>query len=129
MDIDRHWAESYVGVPYIGCDCAQLCIRVQKDQFNKTVGIPAGRPDGLRGISDMILDLQDDFAIQVSVPEEGDAVLMIGRGRLNHIGTVCFINGQEYVLHAMRNVGMTCLHKTHTLKSVGLSVEGYYRWK
>ena len=125
----RHWAESYVGIPYTECDCAQLCVRIQKDLYDKLIGLPTGRPTGLRAVSDTILELQDDFATQVSVPEEGDAVLMIGRGRLNHIGIVCFINGQEHVLHAMRNVGMTCLHRTHALKSVGLSVEGYYRWK
>lgn len=129
MNIYRHWAESYVGLPYSECDCAQLCVRVQKDEFNRHIGIPADRPTGIRAVSEMIDDLQAEFAAQVSVPEEGDAVLMIGRGRINHIGTICFINGQEHVLHAMRNVRMTCLHKIVSLKAVGLSIEGYYRWK
>ncbi len=127
--MERHWAEQYVGLPYAQYDCAQLCVKIQKEQFNKSVGIPAGRPTGLHNISDMILDLQDDFAVQVSVPVDGDAVLMVGRGRLNHIGTICYINEQEHVVHAMRNVAMTVIHKIVALKDVGLSVEGYYRWK
>lgn len=127
--MERHWAEGYVGVPYSECDCAQLAVQVQKEWFNRIIGLPAGRPDGIRSVSNLIHDLQADFATQVGVPEEGDAVLMIGRGRINHIGTVCFINGREHVLHAMKNVGMTCLHRTPSLRHVGLTVEGYYRWK
>lgn len=127
--MSRHWAEQYVGLPYGQCDCAQLCVRIQKEHFNKEVGLPGGRPSGLHDVSNMILDLQGEFASQVATPDDGDAVLMVGRGRLNHIGTICFINGQEHVVHAMRNVGMTVIHKITALKDVGLTVEGYYRWK
>ena len=125
----RHWAESYVGIPYVECDCAQLCVRVQHQRFKKLLNIPLSRPSGLRGTSDMIVDLQDDFATLVSVPEEGDAVLMIGRGRINHIGIACYINKQLHVLHAMRNAGMTCLHNSNSLSNIGLKIEGYYKWK
>ena len=125
----RHWSERYVGIPYSEHDCAQLCVKVQSEQFNNIINIPIKRPNGLRGVSDMISDLQDDFAYSVLKPEEGDAVLMIGRGRLNHIGTACYINNQLHILHAMRNAGITVLHNNIALASVGLKIEGYYRWK
>lgn len=127
--MERHWAESYVGIPYSECDCAQLCVRVQHQRFKKLLDIPLIRPSGLREISDMISNLQDDFATIVAVPEEGDAVLMIGRGRLNHIGIACYIKNQLYVLHAMRSAGMTVLHNIVVLNSIGIDVEGYYKWK
>lgn len=125
----RHWAEFYVGLPYVEYDCAQLCAKVQLAQFGKTLSIPTQRPEGIRGVSELISDLRDDFAVKTSYPEEGDAVLMIGRGRINHIGIACFINKQLYVLHAMRNAGMTVLHKVISLGDIGLKVEGYYKWK
>lgn len=127
--MERHWAESYVGIPYIECDCAQLCVRVQQQKFKKLLTIPLYRPPGLRGISEMIDNLQDDFADKIDVPTEGDGVLMIGRGRLNHIGIACYIRGQLYVLHAMRSAGMTVLHNVNTLGNMGIEVEGYYKWK
>lgn len=127
--MERHWAESYVGIPYSECDCAQLCVRVQHQRFKKLLDIPLIRPSGLHEISDMISNLQDDFATIVAVPEEGDAVLMIGRGRLNHIGIACYIKNQLYVLHAMRSAGMTVLHNIVVLNSIGIDVEGYYKWK
>ncbi len=125
----RHWADQYVGTPYVEYDCADLCVQVQQAQFNKAIGLPASRPNGLRGVSDMIETLQDDFATPTVVPVEGDAVQMIGRGRLNHIGILCTINHEPHVLHAMKNAGMTVLHKIVALKDIGLIVEGYYKWK
>lgn len=125
----RHWADSYVGLPYTTCDCAELCVRVQREQFKRRIGLPTGRPAGIRGVSEMIDNLQDDFAEQTSFPIEGDAVLMIGRGRINHIGTLCEINDVPHVLHAMKNAGMTVLHRVTALRDIGLTIEGYYKWK
>lgn len=127
--MNNHWAEQYVGLPYDEYDCADLCVKIQAEQFGKKLAIPATRPKGIRGVSDMIDNLQDDFGTLVSIPEEGDAVLMIGRGRINHIGIACYINKSLFVVHAMRNTGMTVLHSINSLKNVGLKVEGYYRWK
>lgn len=124
-----HWAEQYVGISYQRFDCAALCVQVQQDIYGRDIDLPIERASGLRGISQQIGDLQADYADPVDMPEEGDAVLMIGRGHLNHIGTLVMIRGQAWVLHAMKNVGQTVLHRIHQLESIGLSVEGYYRWK
>lgn len=127
--MSRHWAEAYVGTPYSEFDCAELCKKVHLEQFNNKLSLPTYRPSNLKKISGLISELQDDFAEKVSTPVEGDGVLMIGRGRLNHIGIACYINGQLYVLHAMRNIGMAVLHNVNSLKNVGIEIEGYYRWK
>jgi len=124
-----HWAESYVGLPYSQFDCAQLCVKVQLEQFSKKISMPEDRPKGVHGLSYMIGDLQKDIATKTSEPKEGDAALMIGRGRLNHIGIVCFINEQIFILHAMRNAGITVLHNIISLDNIGLKLEGYYKWK
>ncbi|MCW8923696.1 MAG: hypothetical protein OQK69_08720 [Gammaproteobacteria bacterium] len=129
MNNYAHWSAQFVGLPYEQLDCAQLCVKVQKEIFNRDIELPADRADGLRGISQQITDLQADYAEPVPLPEEGDAVLMVGRGRLNHIGICCFINNQLWVLHAMKNTGQTVLHRVPTLESLGLRVEGYYQWK
>lgn len=124
-----HWTQRYIGLPYAQADCAELCVKVQREVFNRDIGLPTEREAGLRGLSQQITDHQGDFAEPVPQPEEGDAVLMIGRGRLNHIGTATFINGQLWVLHAMQNVGQAVLHTVNALEAMGLKVEGYYRWK
>jgi len=125
----RHWAESYVGLPYSDFNCAELCVKVCKEQFEKTINLPIDRSYNMHDESKKIIDLKDDFGISTVVPVEGDAVLMIGRGRLNHIGIVCYINGSLHILHAMRNVGITVLHNLLSLRHIGLKIEGYYKWK
>ncbi len=129
MGNNRHWSQQYIGLPYAQADCAALCVKVQKEIFNRDIALPTGRESGLRGISRQITSLQASYATPISAPEEGDAVLMVGKGRLNHIGTATFINGQLWVLHAMRSAGQAVLHNINSLENMGLIVEGYYRWR
>lgn len=127
--MSKHWAVGYVGLPYSEYDCAELCAKVSLEQFNKIINLPTSRPDSFRGLSTLIDDNCDNFADKIIDVKEGDAILMIGRGRLNHIGIACFINKQLHVLHAMSNAGMAVLHNINALDNLGLTVEGYYRWK
>ena len=127
--VAEHWAQTYVGLPYSEYDCAQLAARVQRDIFGRDIRLPTSRGPGLRGISRQIDDLQADYAAPVIEPVEGDAVLMIGRGRINHIGVYCLIDGRPWVLHALRNVGHACLHRLRDLEGIGLHLEGFYRWR
>lgn len=124
-----HWSQKYVGIDYTKLDCAELAVCVQQNEFSRNINLPTTREQGLRGVSNQITTLQNDFAEQVENPSEGDAVLMHSRGRLNHIGVYCLIDGVPYVLHAMRNIGQTCLHKMRDLNNLGLSIEGFYKWK
>lgn len=125
----KHWSQNYIGLPYTQADCAALCVIVQKQVFNRDIGLPTARDSGLKKLSQQITSQQASYATKIDVPEEGDAVLMVGRGRLNHIGTVCFIKGQLWVLHAMKKANQTVLHTIPALENMGLQVEGYYQWR
>jgi len=123
-----HWSEPYVGLPYHEADCAALAERVQRQVFRRDLSLPGDRACGLRGLSAQIASLKADYAVPVATPRDGDAVLMVARGRLQHIGVYCDIGGVPYVLHAVRNAGQTCLHRIADLGRFGLAIEGYYRW-
>lgn len=126
-----HWTTRYVGRPYVegDNDCAALAIRVQAEVFGRDVSDLIEREHGLRAQSAQIEAAKADYAEQVAVPDEGDAVLMRARGVLSHIGIYAEIDGIGYVLHAMRNAGQVCLHRLRDLERYGLTVEGFYRWK
>jgi hypothetical protein len=124
----NHWSEQFVGLPYAQADCAALAERVQRQVFRRDISLPGDRAVGLRGLSGQIDALKADYAEKVETPRDGDAVLMIARARLQHVGVYCDIGGLPYVLHAVRNAGQTCLHRLCDLPRYGLTVEGYYRW-
>lgn len=125
-----HWSAAYVGLPYVKdeFDCAGLVERVLSEVFGWELNLPKERADDLAGLSAQILSVQKDFALPVDPPAEGDGVLMVGRGRINHVGVFCEIGGEGYVLHNMRNAGQVCLHRVRELDRYGLRVEGFYRW-
>jgi len=123
-----HWAESYVGLPYAEADCAALVAKVQREVFKNVVAIPHERASTVHGLSDQIIKQQPDVAVLIDKPFEGCAVLMKGRGRLNHIGVYARINNIGYVLHAMRSVKQAVLHKISELPNQGFELEGFYQW-
>lgn len=125
-----HWAEHYVGEPYIDGDndCASFAERVQAEVFEREIDLPSDRAHGMRGQSRQLTDLKADYGVAVDQPMEGDAVLMIGRGRLNHVGVFCVIGGVPHVLHAMKSARQVCLHRIRDLQQQGLTVGGYYQW-
>lgn len=124
-----HWSQPYVGLPYREADCAALAGRVQREVFGRELALPEARAPGLRTLSWQIEELKADYAEPAPTPRDGDAVLMLARARLQHIGVYCDIDGVPYVLHAVRNAGQTCLHRLCDLGRYGLTVEGYYRWR
>ena len=126
----RHWAERFVGEPYQdgANDCASFAERVQREIFQRAINLPTDRAAGVRGQSAQILNARGDYGIPTEHPQEGDAVLMRGRGRLNHLGIYCEIEGVPFVLHAMRNARQVCLHRLRDLNQLGLTVEGVYTW-
>ncbi len=126
----EHWAERYVGKPYIedDYDCAELAREVLLIEFNQVIMLPTERAVGLRGLHNQIENMKADVAIKTDHPVEGDGVLMLAKGRLDHIGIYCLINGVVYVLHNSRDAGHTCLHRMRDLPNHGLEVEGIYKW-
>ncbi len=123
-----HWSARYIGKPYQEADCAALAALVLKNEFNHDINLPRERPAGVFALSAQINHNQADFASPTDRPKEGDAVLMLARGRVNHVGIYCQIGAVAYVLHSLKNAGQCCLHKLTELNRYHLSVEGFYTW-
>lgn len=125
----QHWSDKYVGIPYQKgeTDCAAIAVRVQSEVFNKVVNVPSERWARIHR-ADQIQDLKDDFAIRTNDPKDGDGVLLICRGTPSHIGLVCEINNQRWILHSVKMMGVV-RHKEIDLWRYNLTVEGYYKWK
>lgn len=128
-----HWADKYIGNEYVtnSADCARLLAKVRKEQFNLPVpeDIDIERAASRLGRVGQMQDLVNEFGLRTENPQEGDAVLMICRGRPSHVGVYCIVDKEPCVLHAMENAGMVVLHRIRELSRVLLSVEGYYTWK
>lgn len=128
-----HWSESYIGRPYVpeSADCAILYYTVSREVFGKDVPDIAAikRAASRLGRMTQMADAVAAYGEPVSSPVDGDAVLMMCLGRPSHIGVYCLIDGEAYVLHAMENAGMVCMHRLRDLPRIALSVEGFYRWK
>lgn len=128
-----HWTDRYIGQPYVvnDADCARLLAQVRREVFGLPVptDIDVERAASRLGRVAQMTDLVEAFGVPTQTPAEGDAVLMIGRGRPGHIGVYALANGEPAVLHAMENPGFVVLHRIRELPRVFLSVEGYYAWK
>ncbi len=124
-----HWSAKYIGLPYETVNCAQLAVWVQRQEFARPIELPTDASGGPFHVSSQISSLKDELATITEYPADGDGVLMRCRGRLNHIGIYCEIDGIPYVLHALKSAGQTCLHKIRSLSEQGVEVEGVYKWK
>ena len=129
----KHWSEKYIGQEYATntADCARLLAKVRVEQFRLPVpsDIEIDRAASRLGRVGQMSDLVKAYGQKTSSPQEGDAVLMMCRGRPSHIGVYCIVNNEPCVLHAMENAGMVVLHRIRELNRVFLTVEGYYAWK
>ncbi|HFD81043.1 MAG TPA: hypothetical protein ENK05_11745 [Gammaproteobacteria bacterium] len=125
-----HWSEKYVGLPYVEgeMDCAGLAREVQRREFGRVIDLPSERAPGLRGLHRQIEALKTTYATPTGSPQDGDGVLMVSRGALDHIGIYCDIGGEPWVLHAMRGCAQVCLHRLRDLDGLNLTVEGFYQW-
>lgn len=128
-----HWSDNYIGDPYIrgDADCARLLCQVRREVFGLPVPDDAyvERAASRLGRATQMADGVNEFGEAVTVPREGDAVLMICGGRPSHIGVYCVVDGETSVLHAMENAGMVVRHRLRDLPRVSLTIEGFYRWK
>ena len=134
--MDAQLLERYLGIPYSPrtSDCADLVIRVQKELFGREVTFPGKRPRPLKceQQAELLDRYKSDIAFRVDSPQDGDCVLMyeVGKPVAGHVGVYFFIGYTPYLLHnAEWMPNGSCLHKVQDLSSIGLTVEGYYRWK
>ena len=134
--MDAQVLAPYLGVPYKArtSDCADLVIRVQKELFGREVTFPGKRPRPLKPEEqvEVLAQYKEAMAFRVDSPQDGDSVLMyeVGKSVAGHVGVYFFISYTPYLLHnAEWMPNGSCLHKIQDLSSIGLTVEGYYRWK
>lgn len=126
-----HWSEKYVGEPYIPGvgDCAALAARVARDVLRKECRLPDVHATGLRNQAMQIESSKDDLADRIDYPIDGQPALFVGRGRTCHIGVMCWISGEWWVLHADQSCGFVIRQKLREVIRVHYKVEGFYAWK
>ena len=137
----QHWAESYIGRPYVEGvhDCADFVVAVMREHFGREPTLPA-HGAGTRAWDRQIAALKGVYAVHVApeargtmgTPREGDGVLMAAAARRHslghHIGIWCAVGGEPYVLHCLKGVG-SILHPLRDLDRRALVLEGVYRWR
>ena len=128
----QHWAEAYVGRPYVEGrhDCAHFVVAVLRERFGREIALPT-HGDGVRAWDAQIAALKGAYAAPTAPPREGDGVLMAAAARRrsigHHIGIWCAVGGEAYVLHCLRGTG-SILHPLRDLGRRALVLEGVYRW-
>lgn len=126
-----HWTARYIGIPYEPgtFDCVTLVERVANDVFGRHLDLPKDRA-GERAVevSAQLHANVQTYATRAEAPAEGEPVLMVGRGHLDHVGVATEIAGEWWVLHAFIRTRHVVLHRLRDLPQWGLTVEGYYRW-
>lgn len=125
-----HWSDEYVGEPYIPetGDCAALAERVAREVFGKVVGLPTSHAATYREQAKQIMELRDDYAERIDEPVDGCPVLFVGRGQLCHIGVMCWIAHEWYVLHADQSAGMVVRQRLRDVTRIHFKVDGFYEW-
>lgn len=126
-----HWSDKYVNQPYVPetGDCAAFAERVAREHLGITVGLPDGHATALRAQAAQIMAHRGDFAAQIDEPAEGHPVLLRSRGDLFHIGVMCHLANEWWVLHADKGFGAVIRQPLRRMLMVDYTLEGFYRWK
>jgi hypothetical protein len=124
-----HWSDAYLGLPYVEgeFDCADLAARVRREVFGQEIHLPSDHGAGAFARNAAVTRNKDATAERTDAPVDGDAVLLIARGRLQHIGLYCVIAGEPWVMHNQEKIGV---HRTRLreLERFGYRLEGFYKW-
>lgn len=128
--LEMHWSDKYVGIPYIPetGDCAVLAVRVAKEVFGKDISLPVSHAATIRAQAKQINDLKDDYAERIDAPVDGQPVLLVGRGHSCHIGIMCWIAGEWWVLHANQSFQFVTRERLRDITRIHYRVEGFYKW-
>lgn len=126
-----HWSDRYMNQPYVpgSGDCAAFAERVAMELLGLSPGLPGSHAAGLREQAGQITALKCDFALKVPEPIEGHPVLLLSRGDLFHIGVMCKLANEWWVLHADRGFGAVIRQPLRKMTMVDYKVEGFYKWK
>jgi hypothetical protein len=123
-----HWSDDYLGLQYSEAfDCAAFAEKVRREVFGHDLTLPSDRRDGPFGRNAQLTNAVPDFAVPTDTPAEGDGVLLVARGRVQHIGIYCVLAGEPWVIHNAEGVGVT-RRRLREIGKWGFRVEGVYRW-
>ncbi|OVE49462.1 hypothetical protein [Chromobacterium violaceum] len=125
-----HWSDRYVGRDYVPDtnDCAVLACSVAREVLGRDIQLPGARRPGPFGRNALIHQHQDEFARRVDAPADAQPVLLIARGRAQHIGVMCQLAGEWWVLHADESAGFVLRQRLRDMARQGYQIEGYYEW-
>lgn len=125
-----HWSDKYIGEPYIPevADCAVLAVRVAKEVLGRDISIPVPHAATIRAQAAQIDELKDDYARHIETPKDGQPVLLIGRGRNCHIGVMCWLANEWFVLHASQTFQSITRERLRDITRLQYKVEGFYEW-
>lgn len=126
-----HWSDKYVGLPYVAetGDCAALAEKVARQEFGQSPQLPVSHAVTLRDQSAQILEHRDELAERIEGPVDGCPALFIGRGRLCHIGVMCWLAHEWWVLHADQSAGAVIRQRLRDVTRIHYRLEGFYQWK
>ena len=138
-----HWSDRYIGRAYVEgeFDCGDLAALVRREVFGRELRLPSDHGEGPLGRTAAIQRHIAAYVMPTDRPQDGDGVLLIVRGRVQHIGLYCQIGTTAWVLHnqAPRKEdgdakapsqcgGGVILTRLRELARWGYEVEGFYRW-
>jgi hypothetical protein len=134
-----HWSDRFVGMRYVPdeFECGDFAVRVQREVFGREIRLPTGRLPGAMGRARKLAEHRDEFAQRIDehAAVEGDGVLINTRGLDQHIGVLCEIGGERWVMHnlsvaenAARYCGQVVRHRLREMVARGYKIEGFYRW-
>lgn len=133
-----HWSSAFVGRPYIDgeFDCGELARAVQREVFGREVRIPTERGylgeshpvAKARAAAAQIAEEMERCVQRTDLPRDGDAVILVSSGYLQHIGVYCWIGTEPWVLHADNEYEQVVLTRIRDLGVSGLKVASYHRW-
>lgn len=126
-----HWSDKYVGAAYVPetGDCAALAAQVAEVEFGTVPSLPTSHALTLRDQTAQILQHRDELADRIDQPFDGCPALFIGRGRLCHIGVMCWLAHEWWVLHADQTAGAVIRQRLRDMTRIHFKLEGYYKWK
>ena len=126
-----HWSDKYLGEPYVpdSGDCAVFVHRVTRAEFDIDPLIPTSHASTLREQAKQIHSAKSDLAVKIDQPVEGCPVILESRGRTSHIGIMCWMVGEWWVLHADQSVGAVVRERLRDITKLRYKVEGFYQWK
>ena len=126
-----HWSDQYMNRPYVPDtgDCAAFAELVAREVLGICPKLPEFHEDALRAQAAQIARAKADFAERVAEPIEGHPVLLMSRGDLFHIGVMCQLAGEWWVLHADKSFGAVIRQRLRAMTMVDCKIEGFYRWK